>query len=217
MGSLASFIVFITVAVGFNLTKGLYEEGEQNLKKKSANKEFQDAIYHCLKNYSNFEGKTNRSNFWYFFIFTLVGSLFYQTVDWYTNLTEYFTTGKVWTKENSILFDYIKNNLSWSDVWILPTIFDLIMIIPGLAVGARRLHDVGKSGWWQLLMITIIGFIPLIYWWASPATNNLSKSSSAKNSKNKISDDLRELKKLYDDKVISKSEFTKAKKKLLDK
>ena len=46
MGSLASFIVFITVAVGFNLTKGLYEEGEQNLKKKSANKEFQDAIYH---------------------------------------------------------------------------------------------------------------------------------------------------------------------------
>ena len=66
-------------------------------------------------------------------------------------------------------------------------------------------------------MITIIGFIPLIYWWASPATNNLSKSSSAKNSKNKISDDLRELKKLYDDKVISKSEFTKAKKKLLDK
>ena len=146
-----------------------------------------------------------------------MGSLFYQTVDWYTNLTEYFTTGKVWTKENSILFDYIKNNLSWSDVWILPTIFDLIMIIPGLAVGARRLHDVGKSGWWQLLMITIIGFIPLIYWWASPATNNLSKSSSAKYSKNKISDDLRELKKLYDDKVISKSEFTKAKKKLLDK
>ena len=146
-----------------------------------------------------------------------MGSLFYQTVDWYTNLTEYFTTGKVWTKENSILFDYITNNLSWWDVWILPTIFDLIMIIPGLAVGARRLHDVGKSGWWQLLMITIIGFIPLIYWWASPATNNLSKSSSAKNSKNKISDDLRELKKLYDDKVISKSEFTKAKKKLLDK
>ena len=146
-----------------------------------------------------------------------MGSLFYQTVDWYTNLTEYFTTGKVWTKENSILFDYITNNLSWWDVWILPTIFDLIMIIPALAVGARRLHDVGKSGWWQLLMITIIGFIPLIYWWASPATNNLSKSSSAKNSKNKISDDLRELKKLYDDKVISKSEFTKAKKKLLDK
>ena len=53
------------------------------------------------------------------------------------------------------------------------------MIIPGLAVGARRLHEKNHR-WWQLLMITIIGFIPLIYWWASPASNNLSKSSSAK-------------------------------------
>ena len=33
--------------------------------------------------------------------------------------------------------------------------------------GCRRLHDVGKSGWWQLISFTIIGLIPLIIWLAS--------------------------------------------------
>ena len=42
--------------------------------------------------------------------------------------------------------------------------------IPVLAVGARRLHDLNKSGWLQLLAITIIGLIPLIIWWATEGT-----------------------------------------------
>ncbi|MDP7196790.1 MAG: DUF805 domain-containing protein [SAR202 cluster bacterium] len=44
-------------------------------------------------------------------------------------------------------------NLLWS----------LILLIPELAVGARRLHDVNKSGWWQLLL-TIIGGILVLVW-----------------------------------------------------
>ena len=39
-------------------------------------------------------------------------------------------------------------------------------IVPSLSVGARRLHDLNKSGWLQLLAITIIGLIPLFIWWA---------------------------------------------------
>jgi uncharacterized membrane protein YhaH (DUF805 family) len=39
----------------------------------------------------------------------------------------------------------------------------LILLIPELAVGARRLHDVNKSGWWQLLL-TIIGGILVLVW-----------------------------------------------------
>ncbi|MDO5654133.1 MAG: DUF805 domain-containing protein [Brachymonas sp.] len=35
-----------------------------------------------------------------------------------------------------------------------------------MAVATRRLHDIGKSGWWQLLSFTIIGLIPLIFWLA---------------------------------------------------
>ena len=43
-------------------------------------------------------------------------------------------------------------------------------IIPSLSVGARRLHDLSKSGWWQLIAITIIGFIPLFFWLATEGT-----------------------------------------------
>ena len=38
---------------------------------------------------------------------------------------------------------------------------------PSIAAAARRLHDVNKSGWWQLIALTIIGLIPLIIWLAS--------------------------------------------------
>ena len=43
------------------------------------------------------------------------------------------------------------------------------LLLPALAVGTRRLHDIGKSGWWQLIMLTVIGLLVLIYWWAQPA------------------------------------------------
>lgn len=56
----------------------------------------------------------------------------------------------------------------------LATIASLATLVPNIAVGARRLHDVGRSGWWQLISITIVGLIPLIYWLAmegEPETN----------------------------------------------
>ena len=51
----------------------------------------------------------------------------------------------------------------------------IALLLPSLAVGARRLHDIGKSGWWQLLMITGIGFLVLIYWWVQPTDADGSK------------------------------------------
>ncbi len=44
----------------------------------------------------------------------------------------------------------------------------LVMFLPSLAIAARRLHDIGKSGWWQLIaLIPIIGVIVLIVWLAT--------------------------------------------------
>jgi uncharacterized membrane protein YhaH (DUF805 family) len=46
---------------------------------------------------------------------------------------------------------------------------NIILILPSIAVATRRLHDVGRSGWWQLLAITLIGILVLIYWYVKPS------------------------------------------------
>ena len=45
----------------------------------------------------------------------------------------------------------------------------LLLLLPSLAVGARRLHDIGRTGWWQLLLFTGIGFLLLLFWWVQPS------------------------------------------------
>ncbi len=51
---------------------------------------------------------------------------------------------------------------------ILYGIVALALVLPVLAVGARRLHDIGRTGWWQLLSLTIIGSLVLLYWFVQP-------------------------------------------------
>ena len=52
---------------------------------------------------------------------------------------------------------------------VIAGLVSLGLLLPALAVGTRRLHDIGKSGWWQLIMLTVIGLLVLIYWWVQPA------------------------------------------------
>lgn len=48
---------------------------------------------------------------------------------------------------------------------VLSSLFSLATLLPCLAVTTRRLHDVGRSGWWQLIvLVPLIGWIVLIYW-----------------------------------------------------
>jgi uncharacterized membrane protein YhaH (DUF805 family) len=45
----------------------------------------------------------------------------------------------------------------------------LAFLLPMLAAGARRLHDIGKSGWYLLIhLIPVIGILVLIYFWVQP-------------------------------------------------
>jgi uncharacterized membrane protein YhaH (DUF805 family) len=51
----------------------------------------------------------------------------------------------------------------------LAAVVSLAVLVPTLAVGWRRAHDINKSGWWQLVgLIPIIGWLLVIYWFAQP-------------------------------------------------
>ena len=94
------------------------------------------ATIKCLNNYFNFNGRAKRAEYWYFTAF---------------NLLAFFCIVML---EN--LFDL--------NLWWLSTIVGVGYMIPYFAVGARRLHDVGKSGWLQVLPI-IFQVLPIIFAW----------------------------------------------------
>ena len=58
-------------------------------------------------------------------------------------------------------------------------LFTLILLLPGLAVAVRRLHDVNRTGWWCLLYFTLIGMIPLLYWFARKSDDGENRFGAA--------------------------------------
>ena len=85
---------------------------------------FQNAITTCLKKkYANFSGRASRSEFWYFWLFNYAIYAILIIIAW---------------------------NISLKFFWFLGLFF-LVNFIPYIAVTARRLHDVNKSGWFQIL------------------------------------------------------------------
>ena len=101
------------------------------------------AINKAFNKYFDFGGRSNRSEFWYFFLFIFIGSSIFHLIDTY-------------------IIGYHEEEMG-----IVSGIFWLATFIPQLSITFRRLHDIGKSGLWFLLSFTIIGFIPLIIWWCT--------------------------------------------------
>jgi uncharacterized membrane protein YhaH (DUF805 family) len=104
---------------------------------------FQDAIRTCLqRKYADFHGRARRSEYWFFILFTAIVGVVAGILDAILGLrsgAEYGGTGPI------------------------QGILQLALLIPTLAVGARRLHDIGRSGWWQLIgLVPIVGWIVLI-------------------------------------------------------
>ena len=52
----------------------------------------------------------------------------------------------------------------------LNAVVTLLLLLPAIAVTARRLHDIDKSGWWQLVnLIPFVGWIIVLYWYVQPS------------------------------------------------
>lgn len=97
-----------------------------------------------LKNYAEFEGRARRKEYW---MFTLVNLLIVMGLQ-------------------AVLFMVAGMNPESSLGLLLSGIlgiYSLGVFIPSLAVGVRRLHDTGRSGWWLLIsFVPVIGFIVLL-------------------------------------------------------
>jgi uncharacterized membrane protein YhaH (DUF805 family) len=94
-----------------------------------------------LKKYAVFTGRAHRKEYWYYFLinFLIITAL--------------------------LLVDNMLGTLDKeAGVGLVSGLYMLAVLLPGLAVAVRRLHDIGRSGWWVLLsLIPIIGPIILIF------------------------------------------------------
>jgi uncharacterized membrane protein YhaH (DUF805 family) len=97
-----------------------------------------------LKNYVGFSGRARRKEYWMFFLISTLVSIGLILVDRMTGS-----------------YDPVRG---WG---LLSGLYALAVLLPGLAVSVRRLHDRDKSGWWLLLaLIPLIGAIILLVWCA---------------------------------------------------
>jgi len=87
----------------------------------------------AFKKYADFSGRATRQQYWMFVLFYLIIYIALSVID-------------------AVL-----------QVFVLGLIFSLALFIPSISIAARRLHDTGRTGWWQLIyLIPLIGVIVMI-------------------------------------------------------
>ena len=86
-----------------------------------------EAVTSVFRNFANFNGRAQRSEFWWFVLFSFISQAILNFVP------------------------------------VLGPIYALALLLPSLAVTARRLHDTNRTAWWMLLyLIPVLGFIVLV-------------------------------------------------------
>lgn len=87
-----------------------------------------------LKNYAGFNGRAGRAEYWMFFLFNFV---------------------------ISVVLNILSRTTHSGIFLILSVLYGLAVLIPGLAVAVRRLHDTNRTGWW--IFIALIPFVGAIW------------------------------------------------------
>ncbi len=104
---------------------------------------FADAVKRAItEDYCNFKGRTSCISFWWYILFTVLLSII-------------ISCGQAFISNAFIYVNYAVG---------------LLLLLPSLGIEVRRLHDIGKSGWWLLLcLIPLVGVIILIVWFCKPS------------------------------------------------
>ena len=90
-----------------------------------------NAVRLAFQNYAVFRGRTIRADYWYFWLFTIIVSTVLNVID----------------------------ISAFSSHALLQNLVDLFLFIPSISTGTRRLHDVGKRGWWLIIPFVNIYFL----------------------------------------------------------
>lgn len=123
----------------------------------------QESVKTCLRKYADFSGRATRAEFWWWVLVTALVSFVINAIE--------------------SAFGIFGGRLLPIPYFIgidpLSTIYTLAILLPGLAVTVRRLHDIGRTGWWQLvwIMIALAGFIPVASGIALSVTSLISSGS----------------------------------------
>lgn len=103
---------------------------------------FPESVVRCLRKYATFRGRATRAEYWWFSLFnTLLGMVVYAAV---------------------------QHLMGTEAADGAASILQLVLFLPMLAVGVRRLHDIDFRGWWMLLGLTVVGIIPLVIFFCLP-------------------------------------------------
>ena len=113
---------------------------------------FVESITTVFKKYAVFEGRARRSEYWWFILaYVIVSGIF------------------------SGLFTALAGTAGQTIITSISGLVGLACLVPNIAVTTRRLHDTGRSGWWQLISLTCIGWIIILVWTAMDSTPGANK------------------------------------------
>jgi uncharacterized membrane protein YhaH (DUF805 family) len=119
---------------------------------------FGDAVKVCFNKYVDFNGRARRSEFWWWALFTVILGIVAGLID-----------------------TILGTRSSSTGTGVFGAITNLAVLLPSLAVGARRLHDTGRSGWWQLLWFACcVGWVFLIVWFCQDSQGDNKYGASPK-------------------------------------
>jgi uncharacterized membrane protein YhaH (DUF805 family) len=118
---------------------------------------FQDAVRTCLQKYADFSGRARRSELWFFVLFNVLVNIVASIIDSVLGTRNSYGSG------------------------LIATLASLALLLPNLAVGARRLHDTGRSAWWLLIgLVPFVGWIVLIIFYVQDSQGDNQYGPSPK-------------------------------------
>ena len=100
---------------------------------------FEESVEHVFSNYFNAKGRASRSEYWWWYLFTILASF---AVSLLGVISDYFTG-----------IEFTSTILNWG--------FSLLILLPSICVRIRRYHDINRSGWW--ILCPIVNFIFLFF------------------------------------------------------